>query len=35
MDIIEGDIFESSAVISAMQTFLNFKSNYRKLEKKI
>ena len=29
------DIFESSAVISAMQTFLNFKSNYRKLEKKI
>ncbi len=29
------DIFESSAVISAMQTFLNIKSNYRKLEKKI
>ena len=29
------DIFESSAVISAMQTLLNFKSNYKKLEKKI
>ena len=29
------DVFESSAVISAMQTLLNFKSNYKKLEKKI
>ena len=29
------DIFESSAVISAMQTLLNFKSTYKKLEKKI
>lgn len=29
------DKFESSAVISAMQTLLNFKSNYKKLEKKI
>ena len=29
------DIFESSAVISAMQTLLNFKSNYKKLEKEI
>ena len=28
------NIFESSAVISAMQTLLNFKSNYKKLEKK-
>ena len=30
-----GDVFESSAVISAMQTLLNFKSTYKKLEKKI
>ena len=29
------DIFESSAVVSAMQTLLNFKSSYKKLEKKI
>lgn len=29
------DVFESSAVISAMQTLLNFKSNYKKLDKKI
>ena len=29
------DIFESSAVISAMETLLNFKSNYKKLDKKI
>ena len=29
------DIFESSAVISAMQTLLNFESTYKKLEKKI
>ena len=29
------DVFESSAVISAMQTLLNSKSNYKKLEKKI
>ena len=29
------DKFESSAVISAMQTLLNFKSNYKKLEKEI
>lgn len=29
------DVFESSAVISAMQTLLNFKSTYKKLEKKI
>ena len=29
------DIFESSSVISAMQTLLNFKSNYKKLEKEI
>ena len=28
------DKFESSAVISAMQTLLNFKSTYKKLEKK-
>ena len=25
------DVFESSAVISAMQTLLNFESNYKKL----
>ena len=29
------DIFGSSAVVSAMQTLLNFKSSYKKLEKKI
>ena len=29
------DVFESSAVISAMQTLLNFRSNYKKLDKKI
>ena len=29
------DIFESSAVISAMETLLNFKSNYKKLDKQI
>ncbi len=29
------DVFESSAIISAMQTLLNFKSTYKKLEKKI
>lgn len=29
------DVFESSAVISAMQTLLNSKSTYKKLEKKI
>ena len=29
------DIFESSAVISAMETLINFKSNYKKLDKKI
>ena len=29
------DIFESAAVISAMETLLNFKSNYKKLDNKI
>ena len=29
------DIFESSAVISAMQSLLNLELNYRKLEEKI
>lgn len=29
------DKFDSLAVTSAMQSFLNFKSNYKKLEKKI
>ncbi len=29
------DIFESSAVISAMETLLNFKSTYKKLDKRL